>query len=584
VAQPAPGGTLLSHREFRPLVVGAVAAWLLAGAAFALLPAGAPTALWLNSINSLCGVAGCWCFLRRARLEPGAASGWRWLGAALLIQSVYQVHPVFTYLGTGALPSVPGPGDWLAVPILLCVGVGLLAWPSGSRHRAEQVRTALDGLLFAAATFSLIWIAALGKVIRSSPLSPIEAAAQIAVFGIAAADLGIVVYVGARTPRRYLGPLGWFTAALVGTTIASMVVMVLELEGAYHLGHPIDLLLLLSLLSALVSAWSPMPVVEAEGRDEAHDPSAVSVALPYLPALGALLAGIWVLVRPGPDDPVLAWLGIGIGVVLLLRQFLLLSDLRHLSQTLEARVEERGRELQAAHAALAQTQRLEALGRIAGGIAHDFNNWLTVLQGSTHEALDASLPEAERRAAIEEIKQVTIHAQRLTRQLLTFARQQTFEPRIVDLNELLADAAPILRRLAGDGVTLEFRPGAGLPPLFADPSQLEQLISNLLTNARNAMPGGGTVTIATSGVADRPAEGGTTPTVRLTVSDTGQGIEEAVLPHIFEPFFTTSSDGTGLGLATCYGIVHRAGGRVEVQSRRGAGTTFIVDLPATARR
>ncbi len=571
---------MLSERQFRFVVAGSAAVWLVVAAGFLLLPDGVPTALYLNSANAVCGIAGCSFFLRRAQVEPVAASGWRWLGAALLLQAAYQIHPVFTYLWTGALPSVPGPGDWLAVPILLSVGIGLLAWPAGPRLRAEQVRTALDGLLFAAATFSLIWIAALGNAVRSSPLSPVEAAAQIAVFGIAAADLGIVVYVGARTPQRYLGPLGWFTAALVGTTVTSMVVMVLELEGKYHLGHPIDLLLLLSLLSGMVSAWSPMPVVGAESPDEAHDPSVVSVALPYLPALGALLAGIWVLVRPGADDPVLAWLGIGIGVVLLLRQFLLLSDLRQLSQTLEARVEERGRELEAAHAALAQTQRLEALGRIAGGIAHDFNNWLTVLQGSAHEALDAGLSESERRAAIEEIQQVTGHAQRLTRQLLTFARQQAFEPKVVDLNELLADAAPILRRLAGDGVTLEFRHGAGLPPLFADPSQLEQLVSNLLTNARNAMPAGGTVTIATASVADA----GTSPSVRLTVSDTGEGIDESVVSHIFEPFFTTSADGTGLGLATCYGIVHRAGGTITVQSRLGAGTTFSVDLPAAARR
>ena len=571
---------MLSEREFRFVVAGSLAAWLVVVVGFLLLPAGVPTALFLNSANAACGVAGCSFFLRRAQVEAAAASGWRWLGTALLLQAAYQIHPVFTYLWTGALPSVPGPGDWLAVPILLSVGIGLLAWPAGPRLRAEQVRTALDGLLFAAATFSLIWIVALGRAVRTSPLSPVEAAAQIAVFGIAAADLGIVVYVGARTPQRYLGPLGWFTAALVGTTVTSMVVMVLELEGNYHLGHPIDLLLLLSLLSGMVSAWSPVPVVGVETRDEAHDPSVVSVALPYLPALGALLAGVWVLVRPGQDDPVLAWLGIGIGVVLLLRQFLLLSDLRQLSQTLEARVEERGRELEAAHAALAQTQRLEALGRIAGGIAHDFNNWLTVLQGSAHEALDAGLTESERHAAIEEVQQVTGHAQRLTRQLLTFARQQAFEPKVVDLNELLADAAPILRRLAGDAVTLEFRHGAGLPPLFADPSQLEQLVSNLLTNARNAMPEGGTVTIATAGVPD----GGTSPTVRLTVSDTGEGIDESVVPHIFEPFFTTSADGTGLGLATCYGIVHRAGGQITVQSRLGAGTTFTVDLPAAARR
>ncbi|MFI5209149.1 MAG: nitrogen regulation protein NR(II), partial [Gemmatimonadales bacterium] len=538
---------MLSEQRFRLVVAGSLAGWLVVVAGFLLLPAGVPAALYLNSANAACGILGCSFFLRRAQVEPLAASGWRWLGTALLLQAIYQIHPVFTYIGTGALPSVPGPGDWLAVPILLSVGIGLLAWPAGPRLRAEQVRTALDGLLFAAATFSLIWIIALGKVVRSTPLSPVEEAAQIAVFGIAAADLGIVVYVGARTPRRYLGPLGWFTAALVGTTVTSMVVMVLELEGSYHLGHPIDLLLLLALVSAMVSAWSPVPVVGVETRDEAHDPSVVSVALPYLPALGVLVAGIWVLVRPGQDDPVLAWLGIGIAVVLLLRQFLLLSDLRQLSQTLEARVGERSRELEAAHAALAQTQRLEALGRIAGGIAHDFNNWLTVLQGSAHEALDAGLSDAERHAAIGEIQQVTGHAQRLTRQLLTFARQQAFEPKLVDLNKLLADAAPILRRLAGDGVTLEFRHGAGLPPLFADPSQLEQLVSNLLTNARNAMPDGGTVTIATAGV----AEGGSSPSVRLTVSDTGEGIDESVVPHIFEPFFTTSADGTGLGLATC---------------------------------
>jgi hypothetical protein len=128
---------MLSQRQFGLVIAGAAAVWLLVASGFVLLPAGVPTALWLNSANSVCGVVGCWCFLRRAIAEPAAASGWRWLAGALLLQSAYQIHPVFTFIGTGALPSVPGPGDWLAVPILLLVGAGLLAWPSAPRSSGQ---------------------------------------------------------------------------------------------------------------------------------------------------------------------------------------------------------------------------------------------------------------------------------------------------------------------------------------------------------------------------------------------------------------------------------------------------------------
>lgn len=236
-----------------------------------------------------------------------------------------------------------------------------------------------------------------------------------------------------------------------------------------------------------------------------------------------------------------------------------------------------------------QSQKMEAVGRLAGGVAHDFNNLLTVINGYSelllHRYLNESMPF---RRYIEEIKKAGERASALTGQLLAFSRKQVLQPKIFDLNDVVADMDKMLRRLIGEDIELIFRPETRLGKIKADPGQIEQVILNLVVNARDAMPNGGRITVETENVTLAESYTGqqlnpaSDCSVRLTVKDTGTGIDPKVLPHIFEPFFTTKekNKGTGLGLATVYGIVAQSGGQLDVTSQVGLGTTFTVYLPA----
>ncbi len=236
---------------------------------------------------------------------------------------------------------------------------------------------------------------------------------------------------------------------------------------------------------------------------------------------------------------------------------------------------------------LRQAQKMESIGNLAGGIAHDFNNLLTVIGGYTDLAA-ASVPEdSPVMESLEAIRAAVTSAAALTAQLLTFSRRQIVTPKVVDLNEMLPAFSKLLGRLVEETVRLDVVLGRQLPPIRIDPSQLEQVVLNLVVNARDAMPQGGTITIRTGHVTvDEQAarHGKVSPGsyVTLQVSDTGTGMPASVRAQIFEPFFTTKprGQGTGLGLATVYGIVSAAGGTVDVHSVEGEGTTFTLYFPA----
>ena len=236
---------------------------------------------------------------------------------------------------------------------------------------------------------------------------------------------------------------------------------------------------------------------------------------------------------------------------------------------------------------LRQGQKMEAVGRLAGGIAHDFNNVLTAVRSYSEfllEDLEASDPH---RDDVEEINKAANRAAALVRQLLAFSRQQVLQPRALDLNATVGDLAPMLGRLLGANVRLEVRLESPLGVVFADPGQLEQVLVNLAVNARDAMPRGGALTVETTNVQldESHTSSGVTLAagayILLAVSDTGVGMDSDTQAHVFDPFFTTKEvgHGTGLGLATVYGIVKQSGGYVWVYSELGQGTTFKIYLP-----
>jgi len=253
-------------------------------------------------------------------------------------------------------------------------------------------------------------------------------------------------------------------------------------------------------------------------------------------------------------------------------------------------VVERTAQLEQARDQLLQAQKMEAVGRLAGGVAHDFNNLLTVIVGNTELALDV-VPQGDPvRADLKEVQAAAERGKALAQQLLAFGRKQMLQAKVLDLNRLVGHAHQMLRRLIGEDVELRVIAGPRLAPVRADAMQLQQVIMNLAVNARDAMPDGGVLTIETANAevdtgytrAHPPMTPGSW--VRLTVRDSGVGMSDHVKEHLFEPFFTTKEvgKGTGLGLATVYGIVKQSGGFIYVESAPGSGATFDVFLPPVA--
>jgi two-component system, cell cycle sensor histidine kinase and response regulator CckA len=262
------------------------------------------------------------------------------------------------------------------------------------------------------------------------------------------------------------------------------------------------------------------------------------------------------------------------------------AELVRVNEALRHEIDERKR-VQDERDALRQSQKMEAVGRLAGGVAHDFNNLLTVITGYT-DLLQMRFAEGSPSwETLQDIRFASDRASALTRQLLAFSRRQLLQPQTVAVNQMVADIQHMLERLMGEQIALETKLAPDAWMVRTDPSQIDQVLINLVLNARDAMPLGGRLLIETSNVEVGREREGIAPDVHdgayvvLAVSDTGQGMDEQVQSRLFEPFFTTKEvgTGTGLGLATVYGIVKQSGGYISVRSAPGQGSTFTIYLP-----
>jgi signal transduction histidine kinase/CheY-like chemotaxis protein len=240
---------------------------------------------------------------------------------------------------------------------------------------------------------------------------------------------------------------------------------------------------------------------------------------------------------------------------------------------------------------LRQAHKMEGIGRLAGGVAHDFNNLLTVIRGNSDLLLDRGVADKLQLRYLQQIQKASDRAVSMTRQLLAFGRMQVLQPRVLDLNATICEMNKMIPRLIGEHIEFSFQPESNLASVLADPGQIEQAFLNLAVNARDAMPDGGKLNVQTCNVLMGPEAAGRRPPmfpgeyVLLSVSDTGHGMSAETKAHIFEPFFTTKEvgKGTGLGLATVYGVVKQSGGFIWVESALGKGTTFEIYLPRSEK-
>jgi signal transduction histidine kinase len=528
--------------------------------------------------------------LRRARQYPDESAGWRLLAAAGAVVIVFEGALAVESAAPGLL-AIP-PAAWLFQTVAAngALFAGLLLLPFGPRTAQGRLRTGLDGVSFATAAFLLLWISGLRSELAGSTAAPLVHAEALFSYGANAAALGIVVYLGARSHQRFGGVLGWFALATLALSCGTALVLYGRLHGTFQLGGFAELLQL-----AAYPCFILAPLVQTRTADGVREDggSLLGDTIIYAPVVLAVALGVRATVSAPPVDPVLQ-LGVPLlaGFVLT-RQALALRDVRELSATLEVRVTERTLELQRSQQALVSAQRMEAIGRVAGGVAHDFNNVLTVVR-SAAELLGDGLPVGHpSRGDLEAILGAAQSGSSLARELLAFAGGPAAAApdgrppeALGDAHEAVHALAWLTRTLAVGRIEYRERLEATVARVTAPGLHLEQLLSNLIGNARDAMPEGGVLTVTTAGVTlddnALPARGAARAGdyLRLSVADSGSGIPSDLLSEVFEPFVTTKEPGkgTGLGLATCYAIARDAGGFIAVDSSPG-GTRFDVFLP-----
>lgn len=559
------------------------APWLVAGYAAlglgTILLAGEARSLGLNLLNTLIFAHAGLLMLARAARETPAARGWRRLALGFFAQACNQAWATVHMLRHAEPPPYPNWGDLGSVLTLILVISALLAWPLASGSGSERLRKGLDGLGAALAAFFLGWYFALGPLFRRPGSSPAEVATLVVFFLGNATILGICAYLGARRTSRFQGPLGWITAGFAVSTLQVILQVPLTLAGNYRLGDPLDLLVLSVAILLLLAPLAPQTVEPGlPPGAEIRDASRTSLLLPMLPAALALAVLLGSLLwTPGRlDAPSLGMVAL-LASLGLARGLLALRDLQGLSSALEAQVLDRTRSLESMQQAMLRTERMNAMAVLGAGMAHDLNNALATVRARAELArvrLEEGAPVEPR--DLDHILVAADQSIALTTRLMAFGRQEAAPPACLCLREELASLETLLRMLLGRQTVLRLDLGAAPAPIRGSRPQLEQIFVNLVSNARDAMPEGGTIVVSLTLDTELPI-----PVARVEVADTGSGMPPEVLSQVFDPFFTTKPPGrgTGLGLASVQQLMLELGGTVRVASSPGLGTTFSLRFP-----
>lgn len=462
----------------------------------------------------------------------------------------------------------------LALATGLLVLLGVLSFPKGQEAPGALRRRVLDALIFAASVLFLLWVMGVQTSMRGAA-SGMELRVSAAYLNAALLGGG-VIFAASHQHGRLRGPLGWLAASVVAWLAGLSWWALSGLKPTQGQAGWLAVVGAIPTLQGL-AAWSPWPA-EPAGRGGTAGGSRMLGLLPYLPVVVAV--AVLAAALPGASLDVMRGaigLFLAIVVLLLLRQFQAIQDLRDARRTLEDRVRDRTRALEQAQATLLRTERLNTLALMGAGATHDLNNLLAAMKASAELAVmdleEGGQPDPQN---LMRIATAADRAATLTRRLMGFVRQEGEEAGPVDLRAELREMEATLRILLPRSVELRILvPGVRALVVRSSRARLEQMLVNLVANAADAMPDGGQLTIR---LEEPPAESGF---VAVEVKDSGCGMPPEVLERIFDPFFTTKppGKGTGLGLPSLKALVGESGGRLEVESQPGQGTCFRILLP-----
>jgi len=516
-------------------------------------------------------------FLLRAKSHPAERKGWLiWAGSVPL---------VFASLGVlaaaGPLQGVPSPLDWTFLALSLVIGLvqawGLLAWPWRSTGKESNLLDLLGSLLFGSSIFLLMWVIGIWQLAFQG--HAVIHTRTLAYAGRLAITSGVGVYLFSQDPRRIRGPLGWVLAAMgIFSLTIGLLQPLIQSAGAMGRISPWFAVAILAPVFLAFAAWSRHPAEVSPEGPTLQTPLAEAVPhIPFLIAGGVL--GVALFRSKAPLIwPLLTFLGIT--GLLVLRQFILLREVRAANARLEERVAQRTQSLEKMQALMLRTERMNTMATLGAGLAHDLNNLLGAIRNSAElMQMEVEEGQAPSHRDLTRIMEASGKAGGLTHRLMAFARQETsLESHVhLELTEAVVSMEELLRMMLPRSIQLDCKIEVFDCLVPIDSTLLEQVLVNLVSNAKDAMPEGGKVTIRLH-PGSMPGGG---PAAILEVSDTGPGIPPEIQESIFDSFFTTKPEGkgTGLGLASVKALMEAQEGTIHLESRSDRGATFILAFP-----